>query len=308
MPQLGLRAQLRGAALLVAASFLWGTSFPAIKVLVGGLDPLSYTWMRGALAAAALAPYVARKAARGELDRAALEGGLKAGAAYTLGLWLQGLGTAYTTASNSAFITALHVVFVHAYVALVRKKYGPDLAAALALSVSGAYLLTLPSAGSARVGDLIVLAGSLGWAAQVLLVDKYSSRDPLQVVFAQFLASVSLALPDALLGGIPRPTGEQLALLAYLAAACGVGAFTLQVLGQRRVGPAASAVIYQTEPVFAAALSKLFLGESLGGVRAAGAALVVLAAATSALSRDVKAGASGASELATTAPRRLARA
>ncbi|MEM1619236.1 MAG: DMT family transporter [Fervidicoccaceae archaeon] len=269
-----MRGRLLGPVMLVLASLLWGSSFPTIKVLMSSVDPATYVWLRGLFSTLLLAPYVAWRAVRGGLDRSALRGGLRAGAAYTAGLWLQGWGTAYTTASNSAFITALHVVFVHAYVALVSRRYGARLGLALVACVIGAYMLTGPSTGLNR-GDLLVLIGSLGWAAQVILVSRYCRGDPLQFVFAQFLASISLAAPDLLRGG-PEPLSPiDVALLFYLAAASGVGAFALQVVGQRSVDPAAASVIFQLEPVFAAALARLAIGETMSCMQMAGATLIV---------------------------------
>jgi drug/metabolite transporter (DMT)-like permease len=268
------RARAAGVAALVAATLLWGSSFPAIKVVVGEVGELAYTWMRGLLALAILSPYVAYRAARGGVDRDTVKGGLAAGVAYTLGLWLQGWGTGLTTASNSAFLTAVHMVWVHAYVAAAWRLYSPRLASSLAMALAGVLLLTKPHA-SLNPGDILVLLSSFMWAAQVLIVDRYSRGDPLVFTAAQITPSLAFAVPDALRGGIEPPSAEAAALLLYLAAGPGVAAFALQVYGQRYVNPAASTIIYQLEPVSAAALSAVTLGERMDALQLAGAGLIL---------------------------------
>jgi len=271
--------RLLGVAALVAATMLWGSSFPAIKLVVGEVGDLAYTWMRGAIAVAALAPYMAYAALTGRIEKSTLRGGLATGVAYTLGLWLQGWGTGLTTASKSAFLTALHMVWVHAYVALATGSYPPRLALSLASALAGVYLLSGPLTGGFNLGDALVLAGSFMWAAQVILVDRYSRGDPLQFTFAQISVSTLFIVPDYLDGGLKAPSPGALALLAYLALLPGIAAFALQVWGQRYVGPATAAIIYQLEPFFAAGFSRAVLGETMTLRQWLGAALIAGAVA-----------------------------
>ncbi|GAB6147967.1 DMT family transporter [Stetteria hydrogenophila] len=275
-------SRLLGVAALVLTSMLWGTSFPGIKVVVGEIGSYAYTWMRGALSLALLAPYLAWSLARGRLDSEAVKGGLLAGVAYALGLWLQGWGTGLTTASNSAFITALHMVWVHLYQSLASERYDSRLAATLLLALSGMFLLTRPDLGL-NVGDLLVLAGSFMWALQVIIVDRYSRGDPLQFTAAEMGVSTAFIIPDALSSGIARPSPGALAVLLYLAAGPGIGAFALQVYGQRFVDPATATVIYQLEPVFAAVASHLWLHEAMTPSQVAGAALIMASVALAGL-------------------------
>ncbi|PCN51126.1 EamA family transporter [Candidatus Geothermarchaeota archaeon ex4572_27] len=274
---------LRGLLLLILATFFWGSSFPVIKVVVSEVSSYTYVWVRSALTAAILAAFVA--ATRGRPRRRAVEGGLAAGIAYALGLWLQGWGTALTTATNSAFITGLNVVFVHLYCAAAMRGYGPSSAASLAAAVAGLYLLTLPHI-SLNPGDILVLAGAVMWAAQVLIVDAYSGEDPPTLAMFEMLPAVAFAAMDYADGGIDYVPPACMAGIAYLAAACGALAFSLQVAGQRVVRAHAAAIIYLAEPVFAAVISYVALGEVLEPVRMLGAALILLAMAIASLSEE----------------------
>ncbi len=272
---------------------LWGSSFSVIKVVVSEVGSFTYTWVRSTIAILGLSPYVAYAARRGRLTREAALGGLMTGLAYALGLWLQGWGTGLTSASNSAFITGLNVVFVHAYSALTAKEYRLSLATSLALSVAGLYLLTAPGAGF-NVGDLLILLGAFMWAAQVLLVARYSRCDPGVFTFFEMAPALAFAIPDLIMAGTGRGGPRAfsplaLLLLAYLALACSDLAFALQVLGQRHLSPAAAAIVLLLEPVFAAFFAYLALGEAMGTLQALGASLILAAMASACLSEASRA-------------------
>ena len=266
----------RGLAALLLTAALWGSSFPAIKLAVTEVSPLTYTWARGALALLGLAPYLLLAARKGHVNREAARGGLITGSVYALALWLQGWGTAYTTASNSAFITGLNVIFVHVYTGLRARRYSKELAISLLLALTGLYLLTAPT-GGLNIGDLLVLTSSFFWAAQIVLVDKYSRADAGVFAFFEILPSLAFFLPDLVLGGWRTIGPRALAVLAYLGFFCGDLAFALQVLGQRYLSPAVSAVVLLLEPVFASMLAFAILGEVMQLVQAVGAALILAA-------------------------------
>lgn len=248
-------------AALVATTVLWGTSFPAIKIVTSSISSYAYTWGRGSLAAAVLGPYIAYLAAKGSLRGEWVRGGLLAGVAYSLGIFFQGWGTSMTTASNSAFITGMNVVFVHAYQALRMRAYSPYLAASLALAIPGLWALTAPTTGFG-LGDALVLISAAFWAAQVIIVDKYSHSDPLALAYFMILPSTAFAVPAALTGSLNTPTPEVTLSLTYLAIACTVAAFSLQAYGQRGVAPATAAIIFLGEPLVASIASYAVLRET----------------------------------------------
>ncbi len=271
----------KGFVALMATTILWGSSFPFIKLVVIDIGEYRYVWLRSLIACMALLPFVLK-----ELSKATnkhiitVRGGLLAGIAYALGLWLQGWGTGLTTASNSAFITGLNVVFVHVYVALVLSRYSPSLAASLLLSVIGLYLFTNPTGGP-NVGDILVLFGAVAWAAQVVIVDRYSRGNPLIFVFFEMLPALAFIVPDIVSAGDLVVSSTSLLMVVYLALACSVAAFTLQVYGQRYVKPEVAALIYLLEPVFAAIFANIVLGETMSLIQVIGAVMMLIAMAIS---------------------------
>ncbi len=264
-----------GILALLGTVILWGSSFTAIKVTVSVVSPVTYVWLRAFVAFLGLTPYVLYVSMHSDI-RGWVKGGLVTGVVFALGLLFQGWGTKYTTASNSAFITGLNVVFVHLYVGVVRREYSLGHGLGLLLSVAGLYLLTSPE-GGLGVGDLLVLVSAVMWAAQVLLVDRFSVSNPAVFTWAEMIPSIFFFIPDAILNGVPRIPLTLVPVITYLGLACADAAFTLQVFGQRRVDPASTALIFLLEPVVATGIATAVLREAVTPERAAGMALILAA-------------------------------
>lgn len=267
---------LKGLVALILTSVLWGTSFPVIKTVMYYVNEYTYTWVRSLIAILGLTPYLLYTYYRGRFSVSTAKGGLLAGIAYALGLWLQGWGTKYTTASNSAFITGLSVIYVHIYSATVMRRYSIKLFLALILSISGLYLLTTPTTGF-NLGDLLVLAGSFMWALQIILVDRYSSGDPLIFTLFEMVPALTFLIPDVVFYGTISVSINVLLMITYLAFVCSNAAFALQVFGQRYVSPAVTAIVFLLEPVVAATLSYILLGEVFTSIKVLGASLILTA-------------------------------
>ncbi|HIC99186.1 MAG TPA: DMT family transporter, partial [Pyrodictiaceae archaeon] len=211
-----------GVGMLVLACVAWGSSFPAIKIIVGSLelDPAAYTALRNLLTLAVVAPFVLGKRLRFHVLL------LLAGLSYALGTYLQGLGTAYTTASNSAFITSLHMVFVYAYETLKTRKLSPRTLATIVLAAVGVYLL-VGGIERIRIGDIIVLISSVFWASQVILVSKLSREyDVAELLFWQLLITVLIFTPSTIASLDTTIVVEAMPGLVYLALVPGLLAFT----------------------------------------------------------------------------------
>jgi len=267
---------LKGLVALILTSVLWGTSFPVIKTVMYYVNEYTYTWVRSLIAILGLTPYLLYTYYRGRFSVSTAKGGLLAGIAYALGLWLQGWGTKYTTASNSAFITGLNIIYVHIYSATVMRRYSIKLFLALILSISGLYLLTTPTTGF-NLGDLLVLAGSFMWALQIILVDRYSGGDPLIFTLFEMVPALTFLIPDVVFYSTISVSVNVLLMITYLAFVCSNTAFALQVFGQRYVSPAVTAIVFLLEPVVAAILSYVLLGEVFTSIKVLGASLILTA-------------------------------
>ncbi|WP_448579599.1 DMT family transporter [Thermosphaera sp.] len=270
------KGKIKGVLFLVLTTVLWGTSFSFIKLSVEEISGFSYTFYRGLFSILILSILLAVKHARQGIDVKSFVKGLYTGIAYTLGLLLQGLGTQYVTPSTSAFITGLNTVHVHLYAGLLARKYGLTHAVSLVLAITGLYVLTSPQ-NSGGLGEILVFIGSISWAAQIILVGKYSDASMLEYLYGMFTPTLFLA-PYVFIA----ESGGELSLntilyLAYLAVACSLGATYFQVKGQKYVSASSAAIIFLLEPVFALIFSLIMGLEGLMIYKLIGGGLIVLA-------------------------------
>jgi drug/metabolite transporter (DMT)-like permease len=291
---------------LVAVTVLWGSTFVVTKGLVGAhaLPPLGYLGLRfgaAALILLALFPRSLRPSRRLVAD-----GGLL-GLGQALGLLLQVFGQCYTTASKTAFLTALAT----ALTPLVALAYGerPSRAQAfgVVLATSGLALLTYPAGDTAwNRGDLYAAGCAIIYAFVIVETARrapHHAAGPFSAVQTVVMAAVFLVFAVASHGALAawpagtepallalerRPLvldGTTVALIAYMAVACTVLTFVVQTFAMARMSATHAAVVFALEPVFALALALLLYGASEwpGPRGAAGASLVlagVLAAET----------------------------
>jgi drug/metabolite transporter (DMT)-like permease len=252
-----------------------------------------------------------RRGAPGERKKTLLYGAL-AGAILFVASVLQQYGIALTqSAGKAGFITGLYTVLVPLFSIALGKK--PTVLTGLgALSAfAGLYFLSMPNGlEPPQPGDIVLFAGAIFWTFHIMVVDNLASRvRPLRFSVVQFAMCAALSWAGVAL--VLFLCGKSPAVYAYLreaeavAAAAGVHAkmlenftlqnlrdgmvpllycgvlsvgvaYTLQIVGQRRVEPSKAAIIFSLETVFSAVGGYLFLREQLGWKGYLGGALMFL--------------------------------
>ncbi|PIE02323.1 MAG: EamA family transporter [Thiothrix nivea] len=274
--------------LLLFVAAIWGGGFVAQKSGLDSLGPFSFNTARFILATLSLVPvwfYMRRKYSAARLQSDPLSfwlGGVLAGIVLTGGLSLQQAGLQYTTAGNAGFITGMYIVIVPLLGLLMGQRTRWLTWAGIVLAVVGLYQLSVePGSGglSMKYGDGLQLIGAVFWAVHVLMLSWLARRvnDLVGLSAVQFATA---ALFSAVLMGwleIPQWADFQTEwqpLLYSGIVASGV-AFTLQIIGQRKVAPEVAALLLALEAVFALLMGILFLGESLGGRELLGCGLMM---------------------------------
>lgn len=291
--------------LMLAVVMLWGAMFVLIKVAIDVIAPQWFNAIRMMIAFVCLA-LVYRKQFR-QLTREAWIFGGAAGASLALGYVFQTQGLLYTTATNSAFITALVVVIVP-ILATIPGMRPPDhntpewtaWAGAL-VALLGVALLTLPAnapwttlftaGGKEGLGNLLTLFCAFGFSLYVLALAHASGRARfeqlilLQIGFATVFLTIGALIMepvrmDSLLhlmapGGALRQPLVPISLLVAGVLATAV-AFGVQTWAQQVIPAANIAVILTLEPVFAWLTAFLVLKEELKFRPGMGAILVLL--------------------------------
>jgi len=275
-----MKSKFVGQAILILLTFIWGTTFPVMKIIVENIGFAYYVFLRFSIASIILAPYIFLRYKAKILFKDMFPG-IVLGILFLGGISFQGLGIEYTSASNAAFITGLSVVFVYLIeVAIGREKVSIQLLLAIILSIIGLYLLSFKDMFTPCIGDLIVLIGSFFWAFQIISVGRYSKKFDLSRLLFFEISSTALG-SILLLSFIKMPSLnnilDMIPYILYLSIFCTIFTNMLQLYGQKLVSNVEAAIIYLMEPVFAYMLSFIMLGEQLSIRQFFGAFFIMLA-------------------------------
>lgn len=281
-------------ASFVAVYLIWGSTYLAIRIALGGLPPLLLCALRQGSAGVIMLVWAR---ARGDAWPRA---GVEWRNAAAVGLLLLGVGNATVTVGEmrvASGLVALIVAAVPLWMALFAAAGprgvppGPRAVAGLLVGFGGIALLIGPGLAveahrTASLWALIPLAGTVSWAWGSLWSRR--ARLPASPVMS---TAIGLLAAGAALAGVSAATGEwrgfapahagvaALAALAYLSVFGSVVAFSAYLHLLRRVPPAKAATYAFVNPVVALALGAWFGGEAFSPRALVAAALVIASVA-----------------------------
>ena len=281
-----MASRRRDVALILLASVLWGTSFPGSKLTVDTVDPLFLTFARMALGAS-LGLLVL--AAMGRLDRRVFREPIVwiLGAVNAIGFDLQNEGILLTTASKTALLVNVNIVFIAILMVLFfgetvsREKVAGILIGLFGVVVLATKLDPASLGGGQFVGDLLVFLAGFIWAFYVAGVKWRVDRggDSIALTAGILATSAVVATVPLLAFSTPIPRSETGWLgIVYLGLVPTFGPLMLYVASMRTISPTISALLILLEVVVAAILSFLFLHDALDGFTLAGGGLILLGA------------------------------
>jgi drug/metabolite transporter (DMT)-like permease len=265
----------RAIAALVGASFLFGATFVVVKSALDTMEPLSFLTWRFGIAAVLLALLGLPR------GRGLWRDGTLTGLALFTGYALQTAGLQFTTASNSALITGLYVVFTPLLVALFgrRRPSGWVLAGAVC-AFAGVALISGVGGLSLGVGDLLTVGCAIAFAFHIFALGHFANRHPLvPFTTVQLAVTAVLALVGSMIfeSGPGIPDRAAWGAIALTAVGVTVGAFLLQIWAQTVIGASTAAVVLSAEPAFGVATGWVVLGERLTVSGWIGAGLILIA-------------------------------
>ena len=275
----------KAVSTLAFVTAAWGTQHSVAKAAldsVGDGHALELTAARFLVAALALAQFRPK-------DNETWRWGCELGGWSFLGFALQTIGLEPTTATRSAFLLYLNVKFVP-LLELVNGKTLPRgtwLSAFAALSGTLLLAADADTIGSSWApGDSLSVLAALASACFILRLEPASQKasSPEGLASATALATSVLAFLAFWQTGrfqsseLTLPPSEVLVAALYLglvpSALCGY----LQTIAQKTVPPSSAAVVYATDPLWAAFFAYFALHERLGPAGLSGAALIAAAA------------------------------
>lgn len=266
---------------ILAISAMWGSSFLLAKLAVATVSPASLAAFRGGLSAIVLLAVFAA-AGRSLLPRTG-----EIGFALVLGTlsgWLPNLLTNLALGSiDSARAGMLNgttplFVMLLAHLALRDERITATTLLGMGTGFAGLLLLVGPGGGGSLIGHLLMVAVALCYAAGTVFARHRRPADPARLAFLQQSCSGlgALALALGIDGGISMPPPGATWLVLLLLGALGTAApmvVYLWLLG--RTTATRVATVGYLQPIWAAALGAIILGERLTPAALAGCALVL---------------------------------
>jgi DME family drug/metabolite transporter len=277
------RATLRGYAAVAAAAALWAVgAVVARRLFDKGVDPIQLTESRAILAFAgfALLPRFWRRPRR---SRPAL--------VLVLGVALALVNASYYVAVSRIPVAVAIVVQYTAPALIVvwtsivsRRAPRPDILAALLAALVGvALVVDLPARAVGRLdagGVAVAVASALLFASYILLVEKTEpSYGSLGATGRGFAVASLFWLAYQTPHGFPQEliTRSNVPEILYIGVAGTLVPFLLFVWGVGQVRAQRAAIVATLEPVIAAVVAWVWLGQSLSVLQAVGGLLVVAA-------------------------------
>ncbi|MEZ4510125.1 MAG: DMT family transporter [Eubacteriales bacterium] len=274
-----------GAIMLLSASMIWGVAFVAQSAGMNFVGPFTFTSVRSALAALGLGILIFIFDRTGvspkNTDQKTLwRAGIILGVVMTIATNLQQIGLVTTSAGKAGFITSLYIVLVPIAGLLIRRKPHFMLWFCVIVALFGLYFLSIKSDFTMSGGDLLVLASAFAFATHILLVDHFAPKvDIIRLNCIQFAVAAVLSAGPMMV--LEKPVlsnvSDAWVTIVYAGLFSGCGAYTLQMLGQRRVEPTSASLLLSPENVFAALAGWVILGQRLTPRELLGCALVFAA-------------------------------
>jgi drug/metabolite transporter (DMT)-like permease len=272
--------------LLVLMALIWGVNIAVVKYGTLHLSPLAYNGVRVAIAAAALLGIAAAMGkpwpARREVLTLMLLGVLGNGLYQVL--FIQGI--AHTRAGNAALVLAA----TPAFVALIGWLRGIERISrrgmiGIGISILGIGLVVggrapIGAGASTMVGDLLVLAGCVCWAAFTVLVKPFTTRVDGVQVSGLTMAGGSIPLLLISAPAIATTDWRSVELSVWGAIIfSGLGALVIAYLcwyrGVRVLGPTRTSMYGNLQPIVALIFAWALLHEVPTMMQGMGAASII---------------------------------
>ncbi len=267
----------RAEAALLAMTFVWGSTFAVVKIGMRDVSPILLIAVRFLISATFYGAFFWRKIF--PLRGAMVAKGAILGLFLFLGFVAQNIGLLYTTASKSAFITGMMVVFVPLLqVVIERRAPKPGNILGVVIVSAGLWFLTSPGGAAFNIGDALTIVCSILFAVYIVYLDVIS-RDmtPLQLTFLQMASTAVFSSIAVALVETPRWefTGSLVVSMLYLTFLATVLTTYVQTRFQKETTPTRAVIIFTLEPVIASVIAYLLLSEAMGALGILGGALII---------------------------------
>jgi len=263
---------------LVLVTFIWGATFVMVKDALNDIDPYFFAGFRFGIATVLSFFLLKRDESLSPIE---IIGGLYCGIFLFAGYAFQNYGLILTSPSRSAFITSVSVILVPLIqVFFLRKKVKNKLWISIGLATFGLYMLLNPGNEKINLGDIITFGCALSFAVHILFQDQYVNKK-IRIINFFFFQSLVVTILSFLFNGVFESNITQFSYsvtsaLFITGLLATFVSFLIMIWAQKILSPSETALIFSLEPVFAAMIAFLVIGESLGYLGWIGGLLVVV--------------------------------
>ncbi|ACZ00834.1 DMT family transporter [Streptobacillus moniliformis] len=251
---------LKSELILFVVAIIWGTGFIATKIAVdSGMETYNILFVRFLISTILL--YIMLKIKKIKIEKSAYVSGFILGSILVLAYMMQTFGLYYTTPAKNSILTGLCVIFVP-YISHLIYKVRVDRYTFIAsiLAFIGIYMLSgnfLESIEGFNKGDFYTVICAVLFAFHIVVTGYYVNKiNTVALAYTQFLIATLLSLILATYYGHLKVISTFGILSSlYMGVFCTFVAYTLQIVGQKRVNSSTAAVILSLEVVFATILS-----------------------------------------------------
>jgi len=269
--------RFKAAVLLLTTTFFWGVTFTVVKQAIESVDVFVFLSQRFILAFVLILPICMFKGRN--FDYRTLRQGCIMGL-FLFGVYaFQTIALLFTSASNTGFLTGLNVVIVPVLSSLLLRHRIPTMIKiAVALSAVGLFLLCGNGSLNFNAGDLLAAICAVCVSLHLIYTGEYARSSDYY-----WLTAVQLGVVAILSTIFAVVRGKQVLIwyphllwtLLICAVIATVFAFLVQTSMQRFISHSNTALIFCTEPVFAALYAWFAINERLGFYGLAGALLIL---------------------------------
>ena len=263
---------------LVLVTFIWGATFVIVKDALNDIDPYFYAGFRFGIATVLSFFLLNRDESLSQIE---IIGGLYCGIFLFAGYAFQNYGLILTSPSRSAFITSVSVILVPLIqVFFLKRRVKNKLWIAIGLATIGLYMLLNPGSEKINLGDIITFGCALSFAIHILFQDQYVNQR-ISIINFFFFQSLVVTILSFLFNGVFESSITQfsysvISALLITGLLATFVSFLIMIWAQKILSPSETALIFSLEPVFAAMVAFLVIGESLGYIGWIGGLLVVV--------------------------------
>lgn len=277
----------RYVLLLLTTSLLWGLAFIAQSDASKYIGPFTFMAIRSLLGALTLIPLILFTKTKIK-DKNTIVSGIILGIVFTLASVSQQAGVAHTTIAKSGFITTLYIILVPLFEFVIfHNKIGLRNIICVILSTVGLFILFQMKL-SFNKGDLLVLLSAVLFSIHMIIINRFSKYDGIALSFIQLLTATVISFFATLLfetPSLPSIVNATPAILYAGIVSSGI-AYTLQIIGQKRVDPTVSAICLSMESFFATIFGFLILKQTLSNQEVIGCMLMFASIILSQINND----------------------